>query len=276
MFPISDDSPRRHGLPYVNIGLIAISAIVFLYELTLTNLDQTVFFYKFGLIPKELTEGISFECLATTRDLLGRVATGPHAGAICDVALARGARDISSPIGSWGTVFSSMFIHGGVLHFLGNMVFLWVFGDNVEDRLGHLRYLAFYVAMGVVAAWTQIGINMGSEIPTIGASGAIAGVLGAYLLLYPYNQVRTLVVFFFITFIRIPAVYLLGFWIVLQFFNGIGSLDSSIRSGGVAYWAHIGGFAAGVIAIALLKLLVWRERPIPRRPRSIEYWDFDR
>ncbi|MCH8195175.1 MAG: rhomboid family intramembrane serine protease, partial [Chloroflexi bacterium] len=159
---------------------------------------------------------------------------------------------------------------------LWNMVFLWVFGDNVEDRLGHLRYLAFYVAMGVVAAWTQIGINMGSEIPTIGASGAIAGVLGAYLLLYPYNQVRTLVVFFFITFIRIPAVYLLGFWIVLQFFNGIGSLDSSIRSGGVAYWAHIGGFAAGVIAIALLKLLVWRERLIPRRPRSIEYWDFDR
>ncbi len=255
MFPISDSTPRRHGLPYVNIGLIAVSAIVFLYELTLNDLDQTALFFKFGLIAQELTEGISFQQLPVG---FGRFL------------------NIESPIPTWGTLFTSMFIHGGILHFAGNMIFLWVFGDNVEDRLGHLRYLLFYLATGVAASWTQIAINMDSQVPTIGASGAIAGVLGAYLLLFPYSQVRTLVVFFFITFIRVPAVYLLGFWILLQFFNGLGSLDASIRSGGVAYWAHIGGFAAGLIVIAALKLVVWREPLIPRRPRPIDFWRIDR
>ncbi|MSQ25011.1 MAG: rhomboid family intramembrane serine protease [Dehalococcoidia bacterium] len=126
-----------------------------------------------------------------------------------------------------------MFMHGGVLHILGNMVFLWVFGDNVEDRLGHVGYLAFYLAAGVAATWTQVAIDMDSRTPLIGASGAIAGVLGAYLLLYPFNQVKTLVVFIFITVTRIPAMYLLAIWFALQFFSGIGSLTPAFGEGGV-------------------------------------------
>ena len=254
MFPISDDNPRRGGLPYVNITLIVISTLVFLYELGLNDLDESIFFFKFGLIPKELTEGVSFQVLRT-----------PF-----------GNRSIDTPFSDYGTLLTSMFIHGGVLHFVGNMIFLWVFGDNVEDRLGHVRYLVFYLAAGVAASWTQIAINMDSEVPTIGASGAIAGVLGAYLLLYPFAQVKTAVIFFFITFVRIPAVYLLGFWILLQFFSGVGSLDARVTSG-VAYWAHIGGFVAGMLTIAILKLVVWREPLWPkRRWARLSWMDDDR
>ncbi len=248
VFPISDEIRARHRFPYVNIALIAINAIVFFFEISLNNLDQTTFFYKFGLIPRELTQGVSFEELRT-----------PF-----------GAVDIDTPFHTWGTVFTSMFIHGGLLHVAGNLVFLWVFGDNVEDRLGHFKYLLFYLATGVAAGWTQIAINMDSEVPTIGASGAIAGVLGAYLLLYPFNQIRTMVIFFFITFIRLPAMAVLGFWIFLQFFNGVFALDRSVTSG-VAYWAHIGGFVAGMGAIALLKLFIWHEPVWPKRPRPFGY-----
>ncbi len=183
--------------------------------------------------------------------------------------------DIDSNMPAWGTIFTSMFIHGGVLHYLGNMIFLWVFGDNVEDRLGHAKYFVFYLVAGLAAAWTQIAIRMDSDVPNIGASGAIAGVLGAYLLLYPFNQVRTAVIFFFIVIVRMPAIYLLGFWIILQLFSGVGSLDPSIESG-VAYWAHIGGFAAGLLAVALLKLLYWREPLWPRRQRPTDFWQISR
>ena len=258
MFPISDDNPTRHGRPYVNIALIAISTLVFFWELGLNSLQETQFFFRYGVIPKELTGGLSFECL-------GRAGTGiiPLTSEQC--ARFSSPVEISTPIASWLTLFTSMFIHGGFLHWAGNMIFLWVFGDNVEDRLGHARYLLFYLATGVAASWAQIAINMDSLTPTIGASGATAGVLGAYLLLYPFAQVRTIVIFFLIAPLRIRALYLLGFWLLLQFFSGVGSLGTDLTSG-VAYWAHIGGFVAGMIVIAFLKLLVWREPLWPGRP----------
>ena len=249
MFPISDDTPRRHGRPYVNIALIALSTLVFLFELGLNDIDETVFFLRWGVIPQELTGGPSFEVLRT-----------PF-----------GNRDIETPVGDWLTLFTSMFVHGGLLHFAGNMIFLWVFGDNVEDRLGHFWYFVFYLAAGVAAGWTQIAINLDSQTPTIGASGAIAGVLGAYLLLFPYAYVRTIVLFFLITTVRIRALYLLGFWLLLQFFSGVGSLGANVTSG-VAYWAHIGGFVAGMLVIALLKLVYWRERLWPRSPHAMPRW----
>ena len=244
MFPISDPFLIRRGRPYVNIGLIALSSLIFLYELSLGPLDRTIFFYKFGLIAEELTGGEAFQQLRTQG----------------------GLHNIESPIPTWGTIFSSMFIHGDIMHFFSNMIFLWVFGDNVEDKLGHVKYLAFYLAAGVIAAWVQVATDFSSQIPLIGASGAIAGVLGAYFLLFPYSQIRTMIFLLFITFIRVPAIWLLGFWILLQFFSGVGSLGPSAQSGGVAYWAHIGGFLAGLVATAGFKLLVWREPLWPRRP----------
>jgi membrane associated rhomboid family serine protease len=254
VIPLADVNARSRGTPYVNIGLIVINTIVFVYTLFLNDFDQQLFFFKYGLIPRELTAGINFTDIETTF----------------------GERlNIDSHMPAWGTVFTSMFIHGGVLHCLGNMVFLWVFGDNVEDRLGHVKYLVFYLLAGIAAMWTQVAINMDSEVPNIGASGAIAGVLGAYLLLYPFHQVRTAVVFLFIVIVRMPAIYLLGFWIILQLFSGVGSLDPAIESG-VAYWAHIGGFAAGVLAIAVLKLAFWREPLWPRRQPPADFWQVSR
>ena len=253
MIPISDPQLQRGRTPYVNIALIAISGLVVLYELVLGSTDRELFFFKFGLISRELTEGISFLELRTFGGIL----------------------DIESPIPTWATIFTSMFIHGDILHFGFNMVFLWVFGDNVEDRLGHVQYLLFYLAAGVAAAMAQVAINLDAEVPMIGASGAIAGVLGAYLLLYPFSQVRTLIIFFLITYVRIPAAYLLGFWLLLQFFGGIGDLGTSAQSGGTAYWAHIGGFVAGLAVIGALKLLVWREQLWPRPPRRPDFFPRD-
>ena len=244
MFPIADQSARGNPRPYVNIALIAISAIVFFFELGLNDLEAAQFFHRWGVIPLELTD--------STYNLMGlRVLGG-------------GVLDVETPVSNYLTLLTSMFVHGGVLHFAGNMIFLWVFGDNVEARLGHVRYLVFYLATGVAASWAQIATDMESLTPTVGASGAIAGVMGAYLLLYPYNRIRTIVAVFFLFPMTIPAVYLIGFWIVLQFFNGFLALDDSVTSG-VAYWAHIGGFVAGAAVIALLKVFVWRERLWPRR-----------
>lgn len=246
MFPLSDPDLVRRSRPYVTVGLIALCTLAFVYELVLPAVERTAFFYKWGLIPAELAHGVEFTVLYIG---LTRV-------------------DIQSLAPAWGTVFTSMFVHGGFTHFLGNMVFLWVFGDDVEDALGHLKYLLFYLACGVAAAWTHVAVNMGSEVPTIGASGAIAGVLGAYLLLFPYSRVNTLVVFFLITVVRIPAIFLLGAWFLLQFFNGIGSLGPAAQTTDVAYWAHVGGFVAGVMLVALyLKL-----RGEPVWPRYRRYY----
>jgi membrane associated rhomboid family serine protease len=165
---------------------------------------------------------------------------------------------------AWPTLISSMFLHEGWMHLLGNMLYLWIFGDNVEDRLGHLGYLLFYLACGSAAALGQVAANAGSVIPMIGASGAIAGVMGAYFVLYPHSRVLTVVfLLFFMDLIEIPAIFFLGIWFVKELFSGVGSLGAQSLSGGVAFWAHIVGFAAGA-----LTGLFWRVREPPRRT----YW----
>src|SRR5437764_2184403 len=160
------------------------------------------------------------------------------------------------------TLFVCIFLHGGWLHLGGNMLYLWIFGDNIEDRLGQGKYLFFYLACGLLATLAHAVMNPGSDVPSIGASGAIAGVLGAYIVLFPKQRVTTLIpIFIFITVREIPAVFLLGFWIVMQLFFGAASMGGDLeRSGGVAYFAHIGGFVAGMLLITLLG---------GRRPRRV-------
>jgi len=153
---------------------------------------------------------------------------------------------------SWPTIFTSMFLHSGWLHFLGNMLYLWIFGDNVEDRFGHGRFLAFYLFCGASAAVAHVAINPDSVLPTIGASGAIAGVMGAYFILYPHARVVTLLpLFIFWQIIEVPAIFFLGIWFLMQFFSGVGSiaLTSGSQTGGVAFWAHVAGFVAGVAGV---------------------------
>lgn len=160
------------------------------------------------------------------------------------------------PIPVFLTLFTSMFLHGGLVHLLGNMLYLWIFGDNVEDAMGHVKFLLFYFLCGVAAAFAQIAIDPGSAIPQIGASGAIAGVLAAYFMLFPYSRVLTLIpVFFFLRLVAVPAVFLLGFWFILQIISGAGSLGSA---GGVAWFAHIGGFLAGGLFV-----FAFRRRGVP-------------
>jgi len=162
---------------------------------------------------------------------------------------------------TWPTVLTSMFLHDGWMHVLGNMLYLWIFGDNVEDRLGHFGYLAFYLFCGAVASLAQVAIHPYSTVPMIGASGAIAGVMGAYCVLYPRSRVLTAVfVVVFMDLIEIPAIFFLGIWFVMQLLSGVGSLGANATGGGVAFWAHIGGFVAGVVAG-----LMWRARDASRR-----------
>jgi membrane associated rhomboid family serine protease len=166
---------------------------------------------------------------------------------------------------SWPTIFTSMFLHSGWLHFLGNMLYLWIFGDNVEDRLGHGRFLGFYLLCGAVAVLAQVAVNPGSPLPTIGASGAIAGVMGAYFVLYPHSRIVALLpLFIFWQILEVPAILFLGFWFLMQFFSGVGSiaLTSGTPTGGVAFWAHVAGFVAGALGG-----LVFR-RPERTRPES--------
>jgi membrane associated rhomboid family serine protease len=166
------------------------------------------------------------------------------------------------------SLVTSMFLHGGWLHLIGNMWFLWIFGDNVEDILGHAKYLLFYLLCGVAAALVQVAFNMDSQIPTIGASGAIAGVMGAYLVKFPRSRIVTLVfVLFFLTTIEIPASFILIYWFVLQFFSGVGSIATAhLSQGGVAWFAHVGGFLAGI-------LLIYAMRPRERfRRREELHW----
>ena len=257
MFPFADADVRQRSFPIVNVTLIALSALVFLYELALSggsvlggggNLDISAFFFKFGFIPDELSRGRDFEVLQTRF----------------------GSLDIASPLPTWTTIFSSMFIHGGLLHFAGNMMFLWVFGDNIEDRLGHVKYLLFYLLAGVAATLSQLAVDPHSQVPLVGASGAISGVMGAYLLLYPYNRVKALVVFYLITVVQLPAMYFLGFWFLLQVINGLGVLSLSAQVN-VAFFAHIGGFlAGGVLAAGYLVLTGQRVWPTRRSPP--DYW----
>ena len=159
------------------------------------------------------------------------------------------------------TLVTSMFVHGGFSHVGGNMLFLWIFGDNVEDRMGHLRFLTFYLLCGGAAAVAQTMMQPDSLLPMVGASGAVAGVMGAYFVLYPQSQIVTFVLF---TFIEVPAIVFLGLWFVLQFVSGVGSVAASASMGGVAFWAHVAGFAAGVVGVFLFRK--------PERQR-VEWWD---
>jgi len=155
---------------------------------------------------------------------------------------------------SWTSVLTSMFLHGGWMHVIGNMLYLWIFGDNVEDRLGHVRFLIFYLASGCAAALLQVLINPFSQIPMLGASGAIAGVMGAYFVLYPESRVLTAVfVFVFFDLIEIPAIFFLGIWFVMQLLSGVGSLGIQNTGGGTAFWAHIGGFVVGAVVGLVLR-----------------------
>ena len=230
MIPLSDPDITRENRPYITMGIIGLNGLVFLYELTLGSLETAQFFYKWGFIPLEFTSGEEFESLFTGIEML----------------------PIQSIIPTWATAITSMFMHGGFMHFGSNMLFLWVFGDNIEDRLGHIKFILFYISCGIAAILFQVATNGQSQVPNIGASGAIAGVLGAYLVLFPYSRINTLLIMYFITIIRIPAVFMLVFWFILQFFGGIGSLSTATsHTGGVAYWAHVGGFLAGVVSIAI-------------------------
>ncbi len=217
MFPVADLNRARRPPVLVKL-LVAVNVVVFLYELTLPGEALNAFFYTYGFVP---------------------------------------ARFFADPIGQMGTILTSMFIHGGFAHILGNMWFLWVFGDNIEDRLGKARFLIFYLAGGVAAALVQGLVEPGSHTPMIGASGAISAVLGAYYVLFPRALVLTVVwLIFYPIFFYLPAWFYLGYWAVIQFFEGIAGVS------GVAFWAHLGGFLWGVFAV---------RRFLPTRPRWIRW-----
>jgi len=225
MIPLKDDVPSS-SFPFVTIGLIVLNVLVFLYQASIgmgSERAAEAFIMEFGAVPCRVT------------------------GA-CAVP-----GDFPSPI---ATIFTSMFMHGGLFHIAGNMLYLWIFGDNVEDTLGHGRFLLFYLLSGVAAALAQIVMNPDSRIPMVGASGAVSGVLGAYLLLFPYARVLVLLIFgFFVRMVRWPATIVLGFWIVVQFLNGLitVSLAAGGAGGGTAWFAHIGGFLAGIVLLFLMR-----------------------
>jgi membrane associated rhomboid family serine protease len=219
MIPLRDDNPTTLR-PIVTIGLIAVCSAVFLWQLSLgpAGFERTM--YSLGLIPAVL---------------FGRVQLPP------DLALV--------PAGL--TVFSSMFLHGGWMHLIGNMLYLWIFGNNIEDAMGHARFLVFYLLCGIAAALSQAVFEASAQIPMVGASGAISGVLGAYLLLYPHARVQVLLPLGFIMqMVSLPALLVLGFWFVLQLLN---SAAASAGEGGTAWFAHLGGFIAGMVLIPLFK-----------------------
>jgi len=267
MFPISDPEHPRRRFPIVNIALIAISIAVFLYQfLILDDSNLTRFYNNYGVVPYELTGqgdiSLMVEELKENNDrtvlgiegVLGTLTR--HADHTFGVISIHDIRNVyeGGPPSPWFTLLTSMFIHGGWLHLIGNMLFLWVFGDNLENRLGRFKYLFFYLISGFFATACQVAVNLNTGIPTIGASGAVAGVLGGYFVLFPHAQIRTLIFFFLITVVSIPAWILIGVWIIMQFFNGFISLGGEFADG-VAYWAHIGGFIAGfLITVAFVGL----------------------
>ena len=250
MIPIGD-SVRSRSTPYVNVAIIAVNVIVFFYALSLNTFpnpqfgflsELDLFFYDWGTIPACLTDRFGYDPEADPRALAVFCPAGN------DVLL---------------TPFTAMFIHGGWLHLIGNMIFLWVFGDNVEDAMGHLRYALFYLVVGLAATATHIAVNQNDLIPAIGASGAIAGVLGAYLFLYPRATVAAILPIFILFWLPfyVPAVLLIGFWFLLQLWSGVAALNATdvVGAGGVAWFAHIGGFVAGLLLVQLF--VIGRPRP---------------
>lgn len=232
MIPVSDTT-RSRTTPYVNLAIIAVNFIVFFYELSLSQAEINRFFFEHGVVPRRLVDWWN--------DPSG----------------------LEEPL----TIVTAAFIHGGWLHILGNMLYLWVFGDNIEDALGHVKYVLFYLTSAVGAVVLQVAIDTEEIIPMVGASGAIAGVLGAYLVLYPRATVGVLIPWFwYFGAFPVPAVVLIGFWFVMQLFAGIAALGTSAASEGVAVWAHVGGFVTGFVIVVLFRPLI-RARPLAPRPR---------
>jgi membrane associated rhomboid family serine protease len=232
VIPLSDDPGPRRRFPIVNVLLVVVNVLVFLYEISLTGQQQERLFFSAAVIPFEYTHGQD-------------IPPGPPLGIL------------------YTTIFTSMFMHGGWLHIGSNMLYLWIFGDNVEDRMGRLAYLIFYLLCGIVASVTHILFNLNSQLPSIGASGAIAGVLASYLLMFGSARIRTLLFIGpFITMARVPALLLIGFWFLTQLLSGFASLGDTAQTSGVAVWAHVGGFVAGLILTPIF-------RSQSRRPSSV-------
>ena len=235
MVPLKDENPIKIT-PYVTYILIAVNILVFIYELSLNSTQLDSFFHLFAVVPKELTSSFN------------------------GVNVHQGVPEAVTPI-------TSQFLHAGFTHIAFNMLFLWIFGNNIEEQLGKAKFLVFYLSCGVIAVLAQWFFSAMSGIPSLGASGAIAGVMGAYILKFPQAKVVTLVPLgFFFPIFRIPAVYFLGFWFLQQALNGVASFEVpasvGMESGGVAYWAHAGGFVAGAILGPMLGLFSSKtERP---------------
>jgi len=220
VIPLSDDIHQRRTTPYVNLILIAINILVYLYGLTLNQQGLDQFQTSCALTPLDITSG--------------------H-------------RELGGPCSVYVTPITAMFMHAGLLHIAGNMLYLFIFGDNVEDAMGHIGYLIFYLICGFAASAAQVVFSLGSNVPELGASGAIAGVLGAYLVLYPHarvNALLTLGIFFTVT--RLSAALVIGLWFALQFVQALFSLGQQAQ-GGVAVWAHVGGFVAGFLLVRLFR-----------------------
>jgi membrane associated rhomboid family serine protease len=227
MLPIKDDQPR-YSTPWVNGFLIGLNLVIFFFEFTLDPRSLDLLARQFGVVPSHLVAFLS----------------GSSKYSLLDVVL---------------PFFTSMFLHGSWMHVIGNVWFLYIFGDNVEDYLGHFKYLVFYIFVGLIAMATQVMVSLHSTVPTLGASGAIAGVLGAYFVLYPRARVLT---WFFVFVVWVPAWIILGYWFALQFLSGTASIALYARQnvGGVAFWAHVGGFVAGAL---LVKVFGERELRYP-------------
>lgn len=255
MIPLKDNIPSR-TTPFVNYALIGACALVFFAQLKEAGNSNGGIVERYGMIPARVwhpdTDIRTVE-IARVRGHLQMVQRPTE-------------RPAFSP---WLTLVTCIFLHGGWMHFLGNMWFLFIFGDNVEDRIGHVAYLLFYLFCGVAATAAHLLINSTSEVPTIGASGAIAGVMGAYFLLYPRANVLSVVpLFFFLEIVVLPAPIFLGVWFVIQFFQGAASITTT-QSGGVAWWAHIGGFVAGYLIAAILRAVGETSPPVEQmRPRT--------
>ena len=214
MFPYKDDNPTN-TYPFVTIGLIGLNILVFLLQL-MSDVDGKRIVYAYGAIPHNI---VSFESTQPIHPLL--------------------------------TLFTSMFMHGGVFHILGNMLYLWIFGNNIEDRLGHFRFILFYLFCGIAAALSHTMVAADSGVPMIGASGAVSGVLGAYILLFPMARIHTIIFLgFFVQSVQIPALIVIGFWAIIQIVNGLIT-QGMPNQGGIAWYAHAGGFLAGLISIKL-------------------------
>ena len=252
MFPIGDDNRDRTTTPYVNYALIVLNILVFVF---LQGMGENIgFTYAFSTVPQEILSG---EDLITD----DRIVQDPASGQQFRVPGLQ-----PTPISVYITLFTAMFMHGGLGHLFGNLLYLWIFGDNLEDRLGHGRYLLFYLLAGLLASLAHVyaslllGDNL--QVPSLGASGAISGVLGGYLLLFPRRRV-TVIILRIIT--QVPAIVAVGLWFVFQLISGIGVLGSGSQLGGVAYAAHIGGFIAGFLLIKLFD-------PGPRQPLRGRSW----